>query len=151
MLPQTGKISMKDVNVELKKSENSRTSLNDNDVRNLSNINDGRISLNDLKGKKYKKKHKVHISLINMIDGHDYYTIETISANPVFKYITKNTTLDLELFDGDIIKGDYNDLGISPIERVCRCVIDQTNYYDHDFYLEVFQDHEIICSFEDIM
>lgn len=35
MLPETGKISMKDINVELERTENSKVNLNEKSIRNL--------------------------------------------------------------------------------------------------------------------
>lgn len=68
MLPETGKISMKDVNVELKKSETSKISLNDIDVRNLAKINSGKISLNDLHGKSSYVHKTIEILNVNYSD-----------------------------------------------------------------------------------
>ena len=51
MLHETGKISMSDVNVELGKSNSSRTSLNDSDVRSLAEKPSGQIDMDDLHGK----------------------------------------------------------------------------------------------------
>ena len=52
MLPETGSISMSQVNVELKKSETAVITLNDTDVRKLAGKPSGVISMNDLRGKK---------------------------------------------------------------------------------------------------
>ena len=52
MLPETGSISMSQVNVELKKSETAVITLNDADVRKLAGKPSGTISMNDLRGKK---------------------------------------------------------------------------------------------------
>lgn len=51
MLPETGSISMSQVNVELKKSETAVITLNDADVRKLAGKPSGTISMNDLRGK----------------------------------------------------------------------------------------------------
>ena len=53
MLPETGSISMSQVNVELQKGETTVITLNDTDVRKLAGINSGKISLNDLHGKRH--------------------------------------------------------------------------------------------------
>ena len=52
MLPETGSISMSQVNVELKKGETTVITLNDTDVRKLAGKPSGVISMNDLRGKK---------------------------------------------------------------------------------------------------
>lgn len=52
MLPETGSISMSQVNVELKKNETAVITLNDTDVRKLAGKPSGVISMNDLRGKK---------------------------------------------------------------------------------------------------
>lgn len=52
MLPETGSISMSQVNIELKKSETSVITLNDTDVRKLAGKPSGVISMSDLRGKK---------------------------------------------------------------------------------------------------
>lgn len=52
MLPETGSISMSQVNVELKKGETSVITLNDTDVRKLAGKPSGIISMEDLRGKK---------------------------------------------------------------------------------------------------
>lgn len=51
MLPETGKISMKDVNVELKRIENNKINLNEEDVRKLADKPSGTIGMKDLRGK----------------------------------------------------------------------------------------------------
>lgn len=52
MLPETGSISMQQVNTELKKSGTATISLNDTDVRKLAGKTSGTLSMNDLRGKK---------------------------------------------------------------------------------------------------
>lgn len=52
MLPETGSISMSQVNVELKKGETTVITLNDANVRKLAGKPSGVISMNDLRGKK---------------------------------------------------------------------------------------------------
>lgn len=52
MLPETGSISMSQVNVELKKGETTVITLNDTDVRKLAGKPSGIISMGDLRGKK---------------------------------------------------------------------------------------------------
>lgn len=52
MLPETGSISMSQVNVELKKGETTVITLNDTDVRKLAGKPSGTISMGDLRGKK---------------------------------------------------------------------------------------------------
>ena len=56
MLPETGSISMSQVNVELKKSETAVITLNDADVRKLAGKPSGTISMNDLRGKSNTEK-----------------------------------------------------------------------------------------------
>ena len=51
MLPETGSISMSQVNIELKKNETAVITLNDTDVRKLAGKPSGVISMNDLRGK----------------------------------------------------------------------------------------------------
>ena len=49
----TGTISMLQINIELKKPTTAKISLNDTQVRNLAGKT-GTISMNDLRGKRYK-------------------------------------------------------------------------------------------------
>lgn len=88
MLPETGKISMKDVNVELERIENSKINLNEEKIRKMSNILFGKISLGNLHNKyyvnysKFESKHNTKNSgyqFINEgIEWNNIYNINNI-------------------------------------------------------------------------
>lgn len=90
MLPETGKISMKDVNVELERTENSKINLNEEKIRKMSNALAGKISLNNLHNKHYvnyfKTKHSNNVKYkaenTDILEQEfDYYTYSIAHIN----------------------------------------------------------------------
>lgn len=69
MLPETGSISMSQVNVELKKNETAVITLNDTDVRKLAGKPSGIISMEDLRGKKASETVKNKKIYSNSFEG----------------------------------------------------------------------------------
>ena len=78
MLPETGSISMSQVNVELKKGETSVITLNDTDVRKLAGKPSGTISMNDLRGKKaseYVENYQIYSNEWSGVNKNGSFTI----------------------------------------------------------------------------
>lgn len=92
MLPETGSISMSQVNVELKKTETSRISLNDSDVRKLADRESGTIAMSDLRGKKASESVENYV----LFNG-------SFKSN---KDSPKNFSFDLNI-PKNIIKGNF--------------------------------------------
>lgn len=146
MLHSSGKISMRDVNVELRKPENSRISLIDNEVRNLACVNSNNISLNNLKG---KGKCKIHISVTNMIERIEMLTVVIIhfNDNELQENFSKSVELDYELLVGDTI----NLRSYCATGRLCEFKIDDSTPDPYNNLFKVSKNHKIICNFKDFI
>lgn len=78
MLPETGSISMSQVNVELKKGETTVITLNDTDVRKLAGKPSGIISMEDLRGKKASESvnnYRLKYSILEGVDQKNFFTL----------------------------------------------------------------------------
>lgn len=97
MLPETGKISMKDVNVELKRIENNKINLNEEEVRKLADKPNGTIGMKDLRGKSSEVLiHKrIKFSKSSKHYNPDYYKWNTNHVLPMPQQSFKNGYLIL--------------------------------------------------------
>ncbi len=81
MLPEIGKISMKDVNIELKRIENSKINLNEEEVRKLADKPIGTIGMEDLRGK--SNLVLVHEKIILI----DFFKVHPIRGNNLKEHV----------------------------------------------------------------
>lgn len=96
MLPETGSISISQVNVELKKGETTVITLNDTDVRKLAGKPSGVISMNDLRGKSNTEYVENYQLLNGSYEGKD--EIRNINMNIPKKIISGTFIISLSAY-----------------------------------------------------
>lgn len=103
MLPETGSISMSQVNVELKKGETTVITLNDTDVRKLAGKPSGIISMEDLRGKKASE----YVENYKLFSGTFESTNSTTSSTS--KDYTSNLVIPKNIIKGKVkVSVSYN-------------------------------------------